>query len=71
MHQLDINNVFLHETVEEDVYMKVPYGYKGVPTGKVLKLKKSLCGLKQASIKWNIELKRLLLKHNFRQLSKR
>ena len=66
LHQVDINNAFMHGTLEEDVYIKVPEGFKGVPAGKVLKLKKGLYGLRQSSRLWNVELKGLLLEHNFR-----
>lgn len=44
-HQLDINNVFLHKTVDEEVYMDMLEGVPN-PYNKVYKLVKSIYGLK-------------------------
>lgn len=45
VHQLDINNAYLHNHIEEDLYIQAPESYM-VPKRKVCKLIKSLYGLK-------------------------
>lgn len=54
--QLDINNAFLHDHLDEEVYMQPSHGYDKVLLGQVCLLKRSLYAFKQASTQWNIEL---------------
>ena len=49
LHQLGVNNVFLHEDLEEKVYMKIPQDFVKHRENHVCHLQKPLYGLRQAS----------------------
>lgn len=67
LHQLDINNAFLHDFLEEEVYLTPPEGYNKTKKGEVCKLNKSLYGLKQASRQWHIEFCNKIISFGFKQ----
>jgi len=66
LKQLDINNVFLHRDLKEDVYMVAPR-LTSIPPGKVCKLKEALYGLKQADRDWFAKLSSFLLSMGYTQ----
>jgi len=48
LHQMDVNNVFFHADLKEDIYLKLPSGMSTSSSNDVCKLKCYLYGLKQA-----------------------
>lgn len=64
--QFDIKNAFTESYLKEDIYLKPPVGVK-VKTGNVLKVLRSLYGLKQAGRDWNLLLKGFLVEIGFVQ----
>jgi Reverse transcriptase (RNA-dependent DNA polymerase) len=54
LHQFDVKNAFLHENLEEEIYMDIPPGYEQHEREKkVCKLEKALYGLKQSPRAWS------------------
>jgi hypothetical protein len=53
---LDISTAFLHGDLHEELYMRLPRGSVGDYDGKIVRLRKSLYGLKQAGRCWNEKL---------------
>jgi hypothetical protein len=59
---LDVQNVFLHGVLEEEVYMRQPLGYKdNTKFNYLCKLDKALYGLKQMPRAWYARLSSKLL----------
>lgn len=67
IQQMDVVTVFLQGNLLEEVYMDIPEEF-GNPKGDlVCRLHKSLYGLKQSSLKWNIKSIESLIKSGYIQ----
>nr|GFC86574.1 copia protein [Tanacetum cinerariifolium] len=63
---MDVKTTFLHGSLKEDVYVCQPEGFIDADhPSHVYKLKKALCGLKQAPRAWYDELSTFLLQNKF------
>lgn len=62
---VDISHTFINGTLEAEIYMQQPEGYHFGNPGDVLRLKKSLYGLKQAERVWNKTLHDMLCSMGF------
>lgn len=67
VHQMDVHNAFLHGDLHEEVYMKIPQGFRSPNETRVCRLRKSLYGLKQAPRCWFAKLKDALINYGFTQ----
>jgi hypothetical protein len=68
LFQMDVKNAFLHGDLQEEIYMHIPPGFSTVQTeGKLLKLRRSLYGLKQSPRAWFDRFRKAMLKLGFRQ----
>lgn len=66
IHQVDIKSAYLNAPLKDDIYMRAPPGYlKPGDERKMLKLLRSLYGLKQPGFEWSEELERFFLDAGF------
>lgn len=66
IHQVDVKTAFLNADLKEEIYLEIPQGLK-TDLNKVLKLKKSIYGLRQSPRCWNSTLNEFLISLGFSQ----
>lgn len=64
LHQIDVVTAYLNGELHDEIYMQQPEGFELHPN-KVLRLQKSLYGLKQAGREWNSKLNTVLCNIGF------
>ena len=65
LHSIDISHAFINGDLDEEVYMQQPEGFDLGSPQKVLRLRKSIYGLKQASRMWYQKLQSVLVEMGF------
>lgn len=66
IHQMDVKGAFLYGNINETVYLKPPEGVN-IDKNCVLKLRKSLYGLKKSAKYWYEKFSKLMLSHGFKR----
>ena len=70
MEQMDVTMAFLYATLEEEVYLEIPEGmFEEDMTKKVLRLFKTLYGLKQSPWMWNLHVDKALSEFGLQRLT--
>ena len=64
LEHFDVTSAFTQSDIDFDVYVEPPLGYDEYK-GKMLKLRKSLYGTKQASLMWQLKLRAKLIEMGF------
>jgi len=65
---MDVKSAFMNGVLEEEVYVEQPHGYmRRGKEKKVLRLKKTLYGLKEASRAWNERIDTYFKKNRYEQ----
>lgn len=67
VHQMDVYNAFLYGDLEEEVFMRLPPGFRTDDKNKVCRLRKSLYRLRQAPRCWFAKLAKVLKEYGFVQ----
>jgi hypothetical protein len=68
VYHMDVKSAFLNEDLKEEVYVRQPVGFIiASQEGKVLRLRKALYSLRQATWAWNSKLDNTLKRMNFIQ----
>lgn len=63
VHQMDVKTAFLNGLLEEEIYMRLPFGDS---PPRICKLNKSLYGLKQAGRSWNLRFNDIIKELGFK-----
>ena len=71
IHQMDVQNSFLHDDLEEEVYMRFSPGFSHSDPKKVCRLRKSLYRLRQAPRCWFADITQITLRSDFTLSNKR
>jgi hypothetical protein len=64
--QYDAVNAFVHANIDQDIFMRMPPGYRRA--GWIVKLQKALYGLRRSPLLWQRELSESLKKIGFKQV---
>ena len=68
LYQMDVKSTFFNGELEEEVYIEQPEGFPLIDDKDIVcKLKKELCGLKQAPRTWYARLDKHLTKFGYRK----